>query len=61
MFKMGISKILMCALLNTNKKLFSQAAMTVYTDVARAWGVMLVEGHSSVKLLEWNLFLVHID
>lgn len=51
----------MCALLNTNKKLFSQASMTLYTDVTRAWGVMLVEGHSSVKLLEWSLFLVHID
>lgn len=38
MFKMGITKILMCALLNTDKKLFSQAAVTVYTDVTRALG-----------------------
>lgn len=38
LFKMGITKILMCALLNTDKKLFSQAAVTVYTDVRRALG-----------------------
>lgn len=35
--------------------------MTVYTSVMRARGVMLVEDHSSVKLLEWSLFLVHVD
>jgi len=46
--------------LNTDKKLFCQAAKTVYTGVMRAWGVMLVEDHSSVKLLEWSLFLVRV-
>lgn len=30
LFKMGITKILACALFNTDKKLFSQAALTVY-------------------------------
>lgn len=49
---MGITKILLCALLNTDKKLFSQAAVTVYAGITKAWAVMLVEGHSSVKLLE---------
>lgn len=58
---MGTTKILVCALLNTDKKLFSQAAMTVYAGVTRAWAVVLVEGHSSVELLEWSLFLLHID
>lgn len=48
-----------CKLLNTDKKLFCQAMMTVYTSVMRAWGVMLVEDHSGMKVLEWSLFLVH--
>lgn len=34
--------------------------ITVYTSITRAWGVMLMENHSSMKLLEWSLFLVYI-
>lgn len=60
---MGITKIVVCANIDylILTKSFCQAVMTVYTDVMRAWGVMLVEDHSSVKLLEWSLFLVHVD
>lgn len=35
--------------------------VTVDTGIMRAWGVVPVEDHSSVKLLEWSLFLVHTD
>lgn len=48
-------------LINTDKKLLCQSAVTVDTGVTRVWGVLLMEDHSCVKLLEWSLFFVHFD